>query len=170
MSSLKVLERKVDLLIDYIMAPENAYGLKVAILRELGSLRNTVPVISEPKEKTVTSVTESLLTEMGMPTRLKGYVYTVSAIEMLSLNPGLMNMVVKGLYPKVTERVNNIPDCTPSRVERSIRHAIEVTWDRGNPDVLEKYFGHTISRSKGKPTNAEFLCRVYQLVNREVKA
>ena len=71
-------------------------------------------------------------------------------------NPGIINSVTKRLYPAVAENF----ETTPSRVERAIRHAIEVAWDRGDVDILNSYFGYTIHNSRGKPTNSEFIAMI----------
>ena len=73
----------------------------------------------------------------------------------------VINAVTKVLYPEVARRYNT----TPSRVERAIRHAIEVAWDRGNVEVLEQYFGYTINSSRGKPTNSEFIAMIADKIN-----
>ncbi len=94
-----------------------------------------------------------LMHELGIPAHIKGYVYVRCSIEMVCENPNLINAVTKELYPMVANEFAT----TPSRMERAIRHAIEVAWDRGNVEVLNKYFGYTISGLKGKPTNSEFI-------------
>ncbi len=95
----------------------------------------------------------NLMHEIGVPAHIKGYVYVRRSIEMVCENPDLINAVTKKLYPMVAKEFAT----TPSRVERAIRHAIEVAWNRGNVEVLEKYFGYTINSFKGKPTNSEFI-------------
>lgn len=92
----------------------------------------------------------------GVPAHIKGYQYLREAI-ILSINDSeMMNSVTKLLYPTVAKTFKT----TPSRVERAIRHAIEVAWDRGDVDVLSSYFGYTIQNSRGKPTNSEFIAMI----------
>lgn len=93
---------------------------------------------------------------IGVPAHIKGYQYLREAI-ILAVNDGeIMNSVTKLLYPTVAKTFKT----TPSRVERAIRHAIEVAWDRGDVDVLNSYFGYTIQNSRGKPTNSEFIAMI----------
>ena len=91
-----------------------------------------------------------------MPAHIKGYQYLREAIVMTVENMEVINAVTKVLYPEVAKRFNT----TASRVERAIRHAIEVAWDRGDLETLQKYFGYTVSNTKGKPTNSEFIAMI----------
>ena len=95
----------------------------------------------------------NMLHEIGIPAHIKGYQYLRSAILYCIESPEILESITKGLYPMVAKLYNT----TPSRVERAIRHSIEVAWDRGSVDVLTKYFGYTINNNKGKPTNSEFI-------------
>ncbi|MDR0918139.1 MAG: sporulation transcription factor Spo0A [Oscillospiraceae bacterium] len=97
-------------------------------------------------------VTE-LIHQLGVPAHIKGYHYLREAILLCLDNTRLMESVTKELYPTVATRFVT----TPSRVERAIRHAIEIAWDRGNVEILQEYFGYTINQQKGKPTNSEFI-------------
>lgn len=99
-----------------------------------------------------TRVTQ-VIHELGVPASIVGYRYVRHAIMLVVREPGLLNHVTKSLYPEVAKHFGT----TASRVERAIRHAIEVAWDRGNTEVLQKWFGWTISSMKGKPTNGEFI-------------
>ncbi len=103
-------------------------------------------------ERLCNEVTE-MLHEIGVPAHIKGYQYVREAIVLTVQNMEIINAVTKVLYPEVAKRFGT----TPSRVERAIRHAIEVAWDRGDLETLQKYFGYTVSISKGKPTNSEFI-------------
>lgn len=100
-------------------------------------------------------VTE-ILHEIGVPAHIKGYHYLRDSIIMSIENPAIINAVTKQLYPSVAKQYNT----TSSRVERAIRHAIEVAWDRGDVDVLNSYFGYTIHNGRGKPTNSEFIAMI----------
>ena len=100
-------------------------------------------------------VTE-ILHQIGVPAHIKGYHYLREAILLSIRNPEAINSVTKLLYPTVAKSFST----TPSRVERAIRHAIEVAWDRGDVDVLTSYFGYTIHNTKGKPTNSEFIAMI----------
>ena len=97
-----------------------------------------------------------VLHSVGIPAHIKGYTYLRRAIGMTVREPDVINFVTKTLYPTVALEY----DTTPTRVERAIRHAIEVAWDRGDVEVLDSYFGYTISRQRGKPTNSEFIAMI----------
>ena len=100
-------------------------------------------------------VTE-ILHQIGVPAHIKGYHYLRDSILMSIEKPEIINAVTKELYPSVALKY----ETTSSRVERAIRHAIEVAWDRGDVDVLNSYFGYTIHNSRGKPTNSEFIAMI----------
>lgn len=100
-------------------------------------------------------VTE-ILHEIGVPAHIKGYHYLRDSIIMSVEKPEIINAVTKQLYPSVAKKY----ETTSSRVERAIRHAIEVAWDRGDIDVLNSYFGYTIHNDRGKPTNSEFIAMI----------
>ena len=98
----------------------------------------------------------SVIHEIGVPAHIKGYQYLREAIMITVRDMDVINAVTKILYPEVAKRYAT----TPSRVERAIRHAIEVAWDRGDLETLQKYFGYTVSNTKGKPTNSEFIAMI----------
>ena len=100
-------------------------------------------------------VTE-IIHQVGVPAHIKGYHYLRDSIIMSVEEPDIINSVTKRLYPSVAKKNGT----TPSRVERAIRHAIEVAWDRGDVDVLNSYFGYTIHNGRGKPTNSEFIAMI----------
>lgn len=105
---------------------------------------------------------EDLLLELGVPCHLNGHPYLVTAVMAAAKEPGTIGAITGELYPQVAKAF----DTTPSRVERAIRHAIEVAWDRGNLDTQQQIFGYTIDPNKGKPTNSEFIARVAKIVRR----
>ena len=98
----------------------------------------------------------AIIHEIGVPAHIKGYQYLREAILIAVEDIEVINAVTKVLYPEVARRYNT----TPSRVERAIRHAIEVAWDRGDLETLQKFFGYTVSNTKGKPTNSEFIAMI----------
>ncbi len=107
-----------------------------------------------------------IIHQIGVPAHIKGYHYLREAI-MLSVNDGeMLESVTKVLYPSVAKRFKT----TPSRVERAIRHAIEIAWDRGDIDTLNSFFGYTIDVGKGKPTNSEFIALITDKINLKRKA
>ena len=102
-----------------------------------------------------TQVTK-IIHQIGVPAHIKGYQYLRTAILMTIADSDIINSVTKVLYPSVAKKYST----TTSRVERAIRHAIEVAWDRGDVDTLNSYFGYTIQNSRGKPTNSEFIAMI----------
>jgi two-component system, response regulator, stage 0 sporulation protein A len=98
----------------------------------------------------------SIIHEIGVPAHIKGYLYLREAIQMVVNDIELLSAVTKELYPSIAKKFNT----TASRVERAIRHAIEVAWSRGQVDTINKIFGYTIHNDKGKPTNSEFIAMV----------
>ncbi len=116
--------------------------------------QNGVAVISIDKELEIT-ITD-ILHQIGVPAHIKGYHYLRDSIMMCVNRPEIINAVTKELYPSVAKKY----ETTSSRVERAIRHAIEVAWDRGDVDVLNSYFGYTIHNGRGKPTNSEFIAMI----------
>jgi len=107
----------------------------------------------------------AIIHEIGVPAHIKGYQYLREAIRLTVEDMEVINAVTKILYPEVAKRFNT----TASRVERAIRHAIEVAWDRGDLEVLQKYFGYTVSNSKGKPTNSEFIAMIADRLHLQLK-
>ncbi len=101
-------------------------------------------------------VVTKIFHQIGVPAHIKGYHYLREAIMMAIKDINIINSITKQLYPSVAKRYGT----TASRVERAIRHAIEVAWDRGDVDILNSYFGYTIHNSRGKPTNSEFIAMI----------
>ena len=101
-----------------------------------------------------------------MPAHIKGYQYLREAIIMVVNDIEVINQITKSLYPQIAKRFKT----TPSRVERAIRHAIEVAWGRGQQEAVESIFGYTISASKGKPTNSEFIAMIADKLRLELKS
>ena len=107
----------------------------------------------------------NIIHQIGVPAHIKGYQYLREAIIMTINDMESINAITKVLYPSVAKKFHT----TSSRVERAIRHAIEVAWDRGDVDVLQEYFGFTVSGTKGKPTNSEFISMVADKLRLELK-
>ncbi|MBQ7639164.1 MAG: sporulation transcription factor Spo0A [Clostridia bacterium] len=110
-------------------------------------------------------VISDIMHELGVPAHIKGYHYLREAIILTIKCPEMMSSVTKSLYPTVAKTFST----TSSRVERAIRHAIEVAWDRGDIDVLSSYFGYTIQTSRGKPTNSEFIAMISDKLRLKMK-
>lgn len=105
------------------------------------------------KRNNLDVVISDALCQIGVPAHIKGYQYSRASIRHVIDEPEMLGAVTKLLYPTVAKEFNT----TPSRVERAIRHAVEVAWSRGDVDVLSSYFGYTVNAQKGKPTNSEFI-------------
>jgi two-component system response regulator (stage 0 sporulation protein A) len=118
-----------------------------------------------PERGLETTVT-AIIHEIGVPAHIKGYQYLREAIIIAVYDMEVINAVTKVLYPEVAKRFGT----TASRVERAIRHAIEVAWDRGDLETLQKYFGYTVSNTKGKPTNSEFIAMIADRLQLQRKA
>ena len=149
----RVKERMPDLLVMDVMLPG---------MDKMRGLFLKAPQESLPSLKTMVT---SVIHEIGVPAHIKGYQYLREAIMITVRDMDVINAVTKVLYPEVAKRFAT----TPSRVERAIRHAIEVAWDRGDLETLQKYFGYTVSVSKGKPTNSEFIAMIADRLTLEQK-
>ena len=146
---------------DYcILKPLNYPGLAERIkrlLRQREAMSRKPELTDEEREsiELETQVTK-VIHQIGVPAHIKGYQYLRTAIMMTVNDNDIINSVTKILYPTVAKRYGT----TSSRVERAIRHAIEVAWDRGDVDILNSYFGYTIQNNRGKPTNSEFIAMI----------
>jgi len=127
---------------------------------------NELRVISKPSPPDIEKMVTNIIHEVGIPAHIKGYQYLRNSIIMVIEDLDIINSITKELYPTVAENFNT----TPSRVERAIRHAIEVAWDRGDPDVLNSFFGYTIANAKGKPTNSEFIAMIADKLRLQLKS
>lgn len=160
---MTILEQKIDLLVKYVTEPDPS--AKESVLIEL---RDLMKDVSKSPKKSIRFVTEDILTEFGVSTKLSGYRYIVTAVElMIEDSLYYSKYITKGLYPKIAEIHSN---SSPNRVERCIRHAIESTMEKGNYEAVYKLLGNTVHFIRGKPTNTEFICRIAQLVRREVES
>lgn len=133
------------------------------------SLLEHITGAAAPPDEQSTPQLEGMVTaiihEIGVPAHIKGYQYLREAIILTVENMDVINAVTKVLYPEVAKCFGT----TPSRVERAIRHAIEVAWDRGDIETLQKYFGYTVNSAKGKPTNSEFIAMIADRLQLAIK-
>lgn len=113
----------------------------------------------------IETMVTSIIHEIGVPAHIKGYQYLREAIIIAVEDMDVINAITKVLYPQVAKAFQT----TPSRVERAIRHAIEVAWDRGDLDTLQRFFGYTVSNTKGKPTNSEFIALIADKLQLQLK-
>ena len=130
-----------------------------------GGNRQVAPLRRNDKSGIEAMVT-SIIHEIGVPAHIKGYQYLREAIIIAVNDMDVINAITKVLYPQVAKTFQT----TPSRVERAIRHAIEVAWDRGDLDTLQRFFGYTVSNTKGKPTNSEFIALIADKLQLQLKS
>lgn len=116
-------------------------------------------------DESIEILVTSIIHEIGVPAHIKGYHYLREAIILAVRDLDIINAITKVLYPTVAKKFGT----TSSRVERAIRHAIETAWNRGDLDTLNKFFGYTVSNTKGKPTNSEFIAMIADKLNLELK-
>jgi two-component system response regulator (stage 0 sporulation protein A) len=138
-------------------------GKSSAVLRKPSSAYRPQ---AEAKPKNLDASITSIIHEIGVPAHIKGYLYLREAISMVYNDIELLGSITKVLYPDIAKKFNT----TASRVERAIRHAIEVAWSRGNIDSISSLFGYTVSMTKAKPTNSEFIAMVADKLRLEHKA
>ena len=156
----------------YIMKPFN----NEMVLNRIKSIRNVRSVsdmkmvnayekVKESSERDLESEITTIIHEIGVPAHIKGYQYLRDAIIMSVQDMDMLNSVTKVLYPGIAKKYHT----TASRVERAIRHAIEVAWSRGKMDTIDEMFGYTVSNYKGKPTNSEFIALVTDRIRLQMK-
>jgi two-component system, response regulator, stage 0 sporulation protein A len=120
---------------------------------------------SQSQKRSVDAVITQIIHEIGVPAHIKGYHYLREAIAIVYNDVEILGSITKVLYPRIAERYKT----TPSRVERAIRHSIEVAWGRGNMEAIRNVFGYTVSASKTKPTNSEFIAMIADKLRLEHK-
>ncbi|MBQ2705046.1 MAG: sporulation transcription factor Spo0A [Clostridia bacterium] len=139
----------------YLLKPFNVDGLADCIRSLVGWSSEVANPLQDERSELELQITE-IMHQIGVPAHIKGYHYLRESIILSVEQPEIINSITKQLYPTVAK----IFSTTSSRVERAIRHAIEVAWDRGDIDVLNSYFGYTIHNERGKPTNSEFVAMI----------
>ena len=159
----------------YIMKPFDNNMVLTRIKQIRGDLHNTKVFENhrvstyeskdDYKERNLESDVTNINHEIGVPAHIKGYQYLRDAIMMSVNDSEMLNSITKLLYPSIAKRHKT----TPSRVERAIRHAIEVAWSRGKMDTIDELFGYTVSNGKGKPTNSEFVALIADKIRLEYK-
>lgn len=159
----------------YIMKPFDNNMVLSRIKQVRGDLHNSKLVDSHRvsayeskdnfRERNLESDVTNIIHEIGVPAHIKGYQYLRDAIMMSVNDNEMLNSITKLLYPSIAKRHKT----TPSRVERAIRHAIEVAWSRGKMDTIDELFGYTVSNGKGKPTNSEFVALIADKIRLEYK-
>ena len=161
-----VASAAANLGVQYLMLKPCDMTALIERLEELrgGQNARTVSPAQDGKPSIEAMVT-SIIHEIGVPAHIKGYQYLREAIIIAVNDMDVINAITKVLYPQVAKAFQT----TPSRVERAIRHAIEVAWDRGDLDTLQRFFGYTVSNTKGKPTNSEFIALIADKLQLQLK-
>ncbi len=163
---------------DYLSQQLGSFGISYymvkpcsmdTVIENLHMLRHTAPsgrnYTALQRQTAIETLVTNVIHEIGVPAHIKGYQYLRQAIIIAVGNMEVINAITKVLYPEVAQ----VFGTTPSRVERAIRHAIEVAWDRGDLETLQKYFGYTVSNAKGKPTNSEFIALIADKLQLQLK-
>ena len=147
---------------------ESVVGIKSGsfISREIKAQYVEISKNNSTEEDNLEASVTNIIHEVGVPAHIKGYQYLREAIIMVVNDIEVINQITKLLYPRIASKYKT----TPSRVERAIRHAIEVAWGRGEPQTVESIFGYTISAAKGKPTNSEFIAMIADKLRLELKS
>ena len=158
-----IAQRVVALGADYYILKPFDLAVLAKRIRQIASGQAVKPPLAEGRSLDF-EVTE-VLHDIGIPAHIKGYLYLREAICLVVQRVELLGGVTKELYPSIAKRYQT----TPSRVERAIRHAIEVAWNRGNVDLIHSLFGHTINSDRGKPTNSEFIAMVADKLRMELR-
>ena len=153
----------------FLLKPQSNEAIYDTIKNFSNSSRRTSFEVIAKEEDKKTYDLEALVTEfiheLGVPAHIKGYQYVRTAIMMVVENMELLNYITKQLYPVIAKKYST----TSSRVERAIRHSIEVAWSRGRPETMNQIFGYTIDTGKGKPTNSEFIAMVADRIRLQIK-
>ncbi|MCL2003293.1 MAG: sporulation transcription factor Spo0A [Oscillospiraceae bacterium] len=152
----------------FVMVKPCDIGSLIDRIRTFGgeTSQHLIPPVIDKSSLSLESRVTEIIHEIGIPAHIKGYQYVRTAIVTAVHDPSVIGAVTKILYPSVAETFRT----TPSRVERAIRHAIEVAWDRGDLETLQSIFGYTVSNAKGKPTNSEFIAMIADRLQLQLKA
>lgn len=171
----KITQRALALGAEYYVVKPFDMDILVSRIRQLKDVNQSPIVKSEhtgerssyfsPAPRNLEAEVTSIMHEIGVPAHIKGYQYLRDAIMMVVKDLEVINSITKQLYPTIAREYNT----TPSRVERAIRHAIEVAWSRGQVDTIDSLFGYTVNLGKGKPTNSEFIAMVADKLRLELK-
>lgn len=160
-----ITQQALKLGADYYILKPFDFNVLINRIKQLAKGDQTDSYIHTSKPKNLNVSVTNIIHEMGVPAHIKGYHYLREAILMVIEDVNLLGAVTKELYPLIAQKYKT----TPSRVERAIRHAIELAWDRGNVEMMTKFFGYTINLERGKPTNSEFIAMVADKLRIETK-
>ena len=176
----KITQKAVELGAEYYVVKPFDIELLIKRIKELKNFKPTqnqnsfidrevitqYVEIPQNGENNIEALVTNIIHEVGVPAHIKGYQYLREAIIMVINDIDVINQITKCLYPQIANKFHT----TPSRVERAIRHAIEVAWGRGEQKTVENIFGYTISAAKGKPTNSEFIAMISDKLRLELKS
>ena len=185
LKAINTLERKPTVLAtsgfvtDYVASTAANLGVRYlmlkpcdmsALVERLEEIRGgeslRMPAPRHTGTQNIETMVTNIIHEIGVPAHIKGYQYLREAIIIAVEDMDVINAITKILYPQVAKTFQT----TPSRVERAIRHAIEVAWDRGDLDTLQRFFGYTVNSTKGKPTNSEFIALIADKLQLQLKS
>ena len=162
-----VASAAANLGVRYLMLKPCDMSALVERLEEIRGGENLrTPASRQTNQQNIETLVTNIIHEIGVPAHIKGYQYLREAIIIAVEDMDVINAITKILYPQVAKTFQT----TPSRVERAIRHAIEVAWDRGDLDTLQRFFGYTVSNTKGKPTNSEFIALIADKLQLQLKS
>lgn len=148
--------REVYRILNDLMNQDKEFQIMITV-PSAGKVKNTEEAApTKPVVHDLEQDVTNMIHDIGVPAHIKGYQYLREAIMMSVKEPEMISSITKVLYPTIAKRFQT----TPSRVERAIRHAIEVAWSRGRMETLDTLFGYTINTGKGKPTNSEFIALI----------
>ena len=169
----KITKKAIELGADYYMLKPFDLEILLKRIRQLQEEDSPEPHLGMLSSKgeaalriNIEQKVTNILHEIGVPAHIRGYHYMREAIIMAVNDMDVLNYITKELYPSIAKNMNT----TSSRVERAIRHAIEVAWSRGKIDAIDNLFGYTINNHKGKPTNSEFIALIADRLRLELKA
>lgn len=181
MTSDKMIQRAMDLGAEYYVVKPFDMEIMAKRIRQLkqsvhttisagnifskSSMASITPIRPAVAPANLESKVTNILHEVGVPAHIRGYHYMREAILMAIDDMDVLNYITKELYPSIAKKCST----TPSRVERAIRHAIEVAWSRGKVDAIDNLFGYTVNTNKGKPTNSEFIALIADRLRLELK-
>lgn len=173
MTQERITQKAFNLGVQYYIAKPFDMELLVSRIRQLrekisspNNKNGSFNSFGKHSEVDLETRVTNILHEIGVPAHIRGYHYMREAILMAINDIDVLNYITKELYPSIAKKCNT----TPSRVERAIRHAIEVAWSRGKVDAIDNLFGYTVSNNKGKPTNSEFIALIADRLRLELKA
>lgn len=151
-NSIEIINKCMSVGVNYYLLKPYSNDVLASRIELLCNSNNSLIMANNDLKHDITTILHSL----GIPSHIKGYSYIRDGISLLYSNPSLIGAITKEIYPEIADKY----DTTSSRVERAIRHAIEVSWSRGDYDLMESLFGHSVDYDRAKPTNSEFIATV----------